>query len=161
MFPLPKITPLSCHISFRLKPQGYITILESFAREAWSEPRGNISHGCSLYSSPYMCNVYVLQYTITNIHDITVICAWTQWSSVRLQKWIKIIQKGHWIGRTGKWRTKKDQRPENAGPEKWRTRVHQSRQVMTLFESKQQAEFKSWRWVEFRCRHQTTESGES
>jgi len=55
----------------------------------------------------------------------------------------------------------KDQRPENAGPGKWRTRVHQSRQVMTLFESKQQVEFKSWRWVEFGCRHQTTESGES
>jgi len=31
---------------------------------------------------------------------------------------------------------------ENAGPGKWRTRVHQSWQITTLFESKQRAELK-------------------
>jgi len=47
-------------------------------------------------------------------------------NSVENSSWGKsyTVTRGRWICRTWKWRTKKEQRLENAGPGKWRTRIY-------------------------------------
>jgi len=51
---------------------------------------------------------------------------------------------------------------ENAGPGKWRIRVHQSwPDDDTVWIKATSRVKKSWRWVEFSCRHQTQESCDS